>query len=148
MQLGRRAERRIPERGPDVRRCTRCTMPETFQGITFDEDGVCSLCTATAAKHESPRRLAELGEVVRSYGRGGNYDCVVPLSGGKDSTYILYSAVRDLGLRVIAVNYDSGYQSDEGRDNVRNACEALGVEAVLLPEDVLEELRENGRMLV
>jgi 3'-phosphoadenosine 5'-phosphosulfate sulfotransferase (PAPS reductase)/FAD synthetase len=136
-----------------VRRCARCTMPETYQGISFDDNGVCSLCAASLEQPAAPRRLEELGEVIRSYGRGGEYNCVIPLSGGKDSTYILYSAVRDLGLRVIAVNYDSGYQSEEGRDNVRNACDALGVRLVVARPDervqraMLREILEISRVL-
>jgi hypothetical protein len=128
-------------------------MPETYGGITFDENGVCSLCASSADEQVAPQRLDELGEHVRSFSSGGDYDCVVPLSGGKDSTYILYSAVKDLGLRVIAVNYDSGYQSDEGRDNVRNACEALGVKLVVrrpnetLQRGLLREILEVSRVL-
>jgi hypothetical protein len=128
-------------------------MPESYGGITFDESGVCSLCTSSAEEPAVPQRLEELGEHIRSFGSGGEYDCVVPLSGGKDSTYILYSAVKDLGLSVIAVNYDSGYQSDEGRDNVRNACEALGVKLVVQRPDagvqrgLLREILEVSRVL-
>lgn len=137
-----------------MRRCTRCTTPESYPGVTFDEDGVCSLCSAATTKARTGGLgLEALGERVRSFGRGGPYDCVIPLSGGKDSTYILYSAVHDLGLVPIAVNYDSGSQSEEGRANVANACDALGVRLVVVRPDphiqrkMLREILEISREL-
>ncbi|MBN2565915.1 MAG: hypothetical protein JXB46_09410, partial [Candidatus Eisenbacteria bacterium] len=141
------------------KRCSRCILPDGFLGLPLDEEGVCGLCRAEPqGQRASGQGLEQLGERIRSLGRGslgrgGRYDCVVPLSGGKDSTYILYSAVRDLALRVIAVNYDSGYQSDEGRGNVENACRALGVPLVVrrpdpdLQRSMLREILEISREL-
>jgi hypothetical protein len=57
---------------------------------------------------------------------------VVPISGGKDSTFILYYIVRELGLKPIALNYDSGFQTEFARENVQNACRILGVPLVTL----------------
>jgi hypothetical protein len=129
-------------------------VPDAYEGISFDENGVCTFCRASEeeARRDLPG-IEALGERVRSLGTGGQYDCVVPLSGGKDSTYILYSAVKDLGLKPLAVNYDSGYQSVEGRENVRNACEALGVKLVAYGPDadtqraMLREILEVSRIL-
>jgi len=113
----------------EMRRCTRCVLPETFPGLSFDEDGVCSIC----ATH---RRAPVLGEdrlrEVLSAQKGETYDCVVTVSGGKDSTYILYYATEILGLRTIAVNYDSGFQSPLAAENARTACELLGVPLVVV----------------
>jgi hypothetical protein len=64
--------------------------------------------------------------------KGEVYDCVVPLSGGKDSSYILYYATELLGLRTIAVNYDSGFQAPLAAENARYACQALGVPLVVV----------------
>jgi len=123
-------------------RCTRCIIPESFPGVTFDEDGICSLCRS----HSNTRRRSDeeaLLRLVESARSGSRFDCVVPLSGGKDSTYILYLAVRELGLRVIAANHDQGYQSDMARANVRHACEALGVPLVTSSPD-----HEAGRLML
>jgi len=108
----------------EVRRCTRCILPETFPGISFGEDGVCSFC----ATHRPSPVLGEdrLREVL-SRQKGERYDCVVTVSGGKDSTYILYYATEVLGLRTVAVNYDSGFQSPLAAENARTACQVLGV---------------------
>jgi 3'-phosphoadenosine 5'-phosphosulfate sulfotransferase (PAPS reductase)/FAD synthetase len=129
-------------------------MPVTYGGITFDENGVCSLCREHAADAEQqPPGLEALAQRVRSLTNGGPYDCVIPLSGGKDSTYILYSAVRVLGLTALAVNYDSGFQSEEGRANARSACDELGVELIVSRPDgetqrtMLREILEVSREL-
>lgn len=112
-----------------MKRCTRCILPETFPGISFDEEGVCNFCLT----HRSPPTLGEarLREILSAQ-KGERYDCVVPVSGGKDSTYILYYAVKVLGLRTIAVNYDSGFQSPLAAENARNACEMLDVPLVVI----------------
>ena len=114
-----------------MRRCTKCILPETFPGIEFGEDGVCNQCLSSD-HHEKDRALGrdKLIERIRSLPRGERFDCVVPLSGGKDSTYILYYVVRDLGLRPVALSYDAGYQVPVAKENVRNACRILSVPIV------------------
>ena len=84
------------------KRCKRCIMPAEYPGITFDSGGVCNHCVQSNAdigKNKADQLgRDELIELVRSAGRNGQYDCVIPLSGGKDSTYVLYHAVKELGL--------------------------------------------------
>lgn len=111
-----------------VKQCPRCILPETFPGITFNEEGVCNFCLNH--KHVAVLGESKLKEILGTE-RGKVYDCVVPISGGKDSTYILYYAVRILKLRVIAVNYDSGFQSDLAKQNLKNICRILNVPLVV-----------------
>lgn len=127
-------------------RCSRCILPETFPGIAFDDQGICNFCSS----HKNPSVLneARLREILRAE-KGDIYDCVVPVSGGKDSTYVLYYAVEILGLRVIAVNYDSGFQSDLARENLGNICDVLNVPLVVAQADYnthLKMLREILRV--
>ncbi len=105
-------------------RCKKCILPDSFPQIHFSDQGVCNFCEDH--KHFEPHGEQKLTEILNSR-EGGDYDCVIPLSGGKDSTYILYHAVRILNKKVIAVNYDSGFQRSEARENVINACKALNV---------------------
>lgn len=109
----------------DIKRCKACILPMNFPGISLDANGVCALC----ANHKSSP--APIGsDVLKNKilsAAGKDYDCVVPLSGGKDSSYVLYYAVKKIGLRVLAVNYNSGFQSAQATDNVVNACEKLKV---------------------
>jgi hypothetical protein len=81
--------------------CKECIMPESYPGVSFDHEGICNLCT----DYKPQRCLGEgkLVELIASSEKKGEYDSVVPLSGGKDSTYILYHAVKKLKLKCIAV---------------------------------------------
>jgi glucosamine--fructose-6-phosphate aminotransferase (isomerizing) len=111
------------------RRCTRCIFPDSLPGITFSDDGTCNHCRA----YEAPQVLGEdeLKKVLegvrarRAVNR--SYDCIVPVSGGRDSAYVLFMAKRLYGLRVLAVNFDNEFQTPQARANVRTACGILNV---------------------
>jgi hypothetical protein len=105
-------------------RCSACIVTAEAASGGFDENGMCGECR----RYQSQVTL--LGEEafaqeLASLPRTGSYDCVVPLSGGKDSTYILYYVVRKLGLRPVAVNFDGGYQVEIARQNCIEACRIL-----------------------
>lgn len=109
----------------EIKRCRTCILPFGFPGLPFDANGVCSLCSShKPAPH--PIGVDVLKEKILAKA-GNEYDCVVPLSGGKDSSYVLYFAVKKLGLRVLAVNYNSGFQTQQATENVVKACEILNV---------------------
>jgi glucosamine--fructose-6-phosphate aminotransferase (isomerizing) len=128
----------------EPKRCSRCILPETFPGIAFDDQGVCNFCSSQRAT--SVLGEANLRELLHAE-RGETYDCVVPISGGKDSTYVMYYAVKRLDLRVIAVNYDSGFQSDLARENVIHICNKLNVPLVVARADYGTHLRMLEDML-
>ncbi|MEW6587052.1 MAG: hypothetical protein AB1442_15765 [Nitrospirota bacterium] len=107
------------------KRCTRCVLPETYPGIDFDANGVCQLCRAY--QRPTVRGVEELKRLVGS-GKGNKYDCAVTLSGGRDSTYVLYYAARILGLRILAFSYDNGFRHVQALKNIRRACTLLGVD--------------------
>jgi hypothetical protein len=127
-----------------VERCSRCVTPVSFPGAEFQAGDVCAYC----ASHKPFVSLGEgkLKELLQSQ-KGDQYDCVVPLSGGKDSTYILYYVVRELGLRAIAVNYDSGFQSDLAKDNAVRACEILNVPLEIHTVNYRRQVRMLHRIL-
>jgi len=118
-----------------MNRCSKCILPADYPGVELDAEGVCNHCR-NYDPETTVMREKELLEILNSVPRGGPYDVVVPLSGGKDSTYILYYAVKMLGLKAIAVNYDNGYQTETANRNIVNACRALDVpvEMVRSPE--------------
>ena len=79
-------------------RCVRCLMPSTYPDITFNEDGVCNHCLS----HKKPVPLGESLFLQRIHSkRGAQYDCVLGISGGKDSCYVAYLAKKKFGLRGI-----------------------------------------------
>lgn len=101
-------------------------MPYTFPGITFNDNGVCNFCQQKPLTYKKQGK-DKLLKLMKSVKHKGKYDCVVPLSGGKDSTHILFYAKRKMDLKPIAVNYDSGFQSETARRNVRITCKALNI---------------------
>jgi hypothetical protein len=117
----------------EIRRCSRCILPETFPKIHFDEKMVCNFCLSH--QHVPVKGEENLAKILQTQ-KGETYDCVVPISGGKDSTFILYYAVRILKLRVIAVNYDSGFQTDLARENIINVCKTLNVPLTIIKANI------------
>lgn len=102
-------------------------MPDSVPGLGFDANGVCDFCH----EHESVSALGEQA-LLDSFNldqfpeRG--YDCIVPLSGGRDSSFVLYLAKAVWKLNVLAVNYDNGFRTPQAIQNMETACGRLGVE--------------------
>ena len=74
-------------------RCTKCVTPETHETITFDNEGVCSICSQIEYKQTQvdwESKKIELDELIKKYRGQYDYDCIIPYSGGKDSTYQTY----------------------------------------------------------
>jgi N-acetyl sugar amidotransferase len=115
--------------------CTRCVMSTTDPDITFDAEGRCNHCTdyfermanLTYRPGVSDRALEAIVERVKAAGRGKEYDCVMGMSGGIDSSYAVYVA-KDLGLRPLAVHMDNGWDSDTAARNIKNVARTLGVD--------------------
>ncbi len=116
--------------------CTRCILTDDVPGVVIGADGTCSVCKGHDARHGDwprirARRAAEFEGLVRAARRAGRtYDALVPLSGGKDSTYVLYLARRVYGLRTLAVTYDNGFLTPHARKNITRALDALGSDHV------------------
>ena len=108
----------------DTVRCSRCILPETYPGITFDKEGVCNPCRSF--KKNEVLGETELRKVMTSK-KGEPYDCIVMLSGGRDSSYVLYYLVRVLGLKVVTYTYDNGFRHPQAVINMENACKAMDV---------------------
>lgn len=116
-----------------MKRCSRCVLPETYPGITFNKEGICNRCPAHGEVWTVvPLGEAKLRSVINQYqGRNKDYDCLVALSGGRDSTYALYYAVKVLGLRVLAFTIDNGFMPPETHENIQKATSILGVDHVI-----------------
>ena len=73
--------------------CTKCVLPQTHETIQFDEEGVCNICRAAEKKHEQidwVERGKMLDAIINKYRDKGEYDCIIPFSGGKDSVFQLW----------------------------------------------------------
>jgi N-acetyl sugar amidotransferase len=117
------------------RLCTRCVMDDTDPEIAFDEHGVCNHChrydqlvrEAVFTGPERERRLARLLEAVRADGKGKEYDCIIGVSGGVDSTFVAWK-VKELGLRPLAVHLDNGWDSELAVKNIEHVLNKLKID--------------------
>jgi NH3-dependent NAD+ synthetase len=101
--------------------------------ITFDSEGVCGYCreytpivrSLEISESEELSRLRSVAKTIKEYGRGREYDCLIGLSGGVDSSYIAYLA-GNMGLRPLAVHLDNGWDSELAVENVKKVIGRLG----------------------
>ena len=115
-------------------RCTICVMPETWPGISFDKEGVCSICRESDKKKgeidwdERQKWLREILNKYKEYAREKNnkYDCIVGYSGGKDTAYTLWAAVKKYDMKPLTVTFDHGFPlSEEAEWNLREIPKRL-----------------------
>jgi N-acetyl sugar amidotransferase len=110
--------------------CKKCLYPQTKQDLWFNEDGICSACLAFDARSDVPweERKSELNKIVANYKKDSGYDCIVPVSGGKDSTYQLLQ-VLNLGLKPLAVISETCDLGNLGQRNINN-IKKIGVDVI------------------
>ena len=109
--------------------CTECVLTEGTPGILFDENGVCNYCkTYKPMEVQGEEKLIELLNSFKA--KGKSYDCMVGLSGGRDSTYTLWKLVNDYNMKVLVMNYKSPFASEQARKNIQRAVEILKVDMV------------------
>lgn len=125
---------------PNLRRCTRCILPETMPFIEFDSKGVCNYCHAYTPRNV-PKPKEELFNLVEGYRRAGMTDCIVPFSGGRDSCYGLHLIVKELKMKPVTYTYDWGMVTDLGRRNISRMSAELGVENIIVADDIAKKRR-------
>lgn len=114
-----------------IKYCRSCVMPETKPDILFDDEQVCSACRHFTNRDDTDwiARRTELEDVLDRYrGTGSNYDCVIPVSGGKDSTFQVIRML-ELGARPLCVTATTDHLTELGRRNIEN-IKALGVDHI------------------
>lgn len=114
--------------------CARCLYDDTVAGISFDAEGVCNYCRIHdqlnqeyPTGEEGQKRLEAIAAQIRKEGRGKQYDVVVGVSGGCDSSYMLYRTV-ELGLRPLAVHFDNTWDSTVAVENIHDVLKKLDVD--------------------
>lgn len=131
-----------PEYKTDLQICKRCIMDESVSGITFDQEGICNFCKLhNKLEKKFPnndrgdRIISAMMENIRRSGKGKKHDCVIGISGGRDSTYMLYMACKVWGLRPLAVHFNDGFGNPVGGKNMVQASKKLGVELRTITSD-------------
>ena len=119
-----------------IRRCTKCILPETFPFIDFDKKGICNYCSCYK-KEKRGNNLEDLSRKIERYrGDGLKPDCIIPFSGGRDSTFTLHFVKNKLGLNPLTFTYDWAMVTDLARRNIARACGKLGVENIIVAADI------------
>ena len=116
--------------------CTYCVMDTSDAMITFDEKGVCDHCNAYfehtlpnwPVKRDGEARLEQIAECIRKEGKGKDFDCIIGMSGGIDSSYLTYIAKEKLGLRPLVFHVDAGWNSQEAVNNIEKLVDGLGLD--------------------
>ncbi|RLK03561.1 lipopolysaccharide biosynthesis protein [Ruegeria conchae] len=132
-------------RKAELRRCTNCLLPHTMPFIEFDDAGVCNWCrnsllTPLKERDELDAQLEKLRNII------DRPNCLMAVSGGRDSCYGLHVAKTELGLNPIAFTYDWGMVTDLARRNTSRVCAKLGIEHIIVSADIprkQENIRKN-----
>lgn len=115
--------------------CKNCVADSSIQSLYLDKEGICQFCRIhEEMEKEYPlndksfSNLTSIADTIKEKGKNKKYDCVVGVSGGKDSSYLLYLVKEKLKLRPLAVHYDNGFDSDVSVSNILKICEKLNVD--------------------
>lgn len=119
--------------------CKKCVMPNTKPDLFFDEDGICDACRSVELKNtiDWDERKKEFEKVLDQYRgkNGSNYDCIIPVSGGKDSHYQVYMIKKVYGLNPLLVSFEPTNRTPLGRKNLDNIKKAFGVDLVVFEKN-------------
>lgn len=116
-----------------MKKCTRCGLPETYETIEFDVEGICNICRQHEYKQETinwGERKVMLDDLVSEYRGKYDYDCLIPFSGGKDSTFTLYYLVKEYGLKPLVVQFNHGFMRPKLLENNERTFKRLGVDVI------------------
>lgn len=137
-----------------LRVCKKCGLPETYETIIFDDKGVCNICTQSTYKNDKINwddRHKVLESLIEEYRGKYDYDCIVPFSGGKDSTYTLWYLVNHFKIKPLVVQFDHGFMRDTLKENNQRTFKKLGVDSISFSPNwkvvkrlMIESLKRKG----
>lgn len=116
--------------------CANCVMDSTDPNIKFDEKGVCERCNQYYTQilpswnngKGHAEELAKIVQKIKDDGEGKEYDCLLGLSGGFDSSYMLHFAIKELGLKPLVFHVDAGWNTKFAEDNITKIVKKLGID--------------------
>ncbi|MFC1883612.1 N-acetyl sugar amidotransferase [Thermodesulfobacteriota bacterium] len=118
-----------------IRYCIRCCMPETDEATNFDNMGICQACRSSEQKMQInwAEREKELESILKEAKAkaGNNYDCIIPISGGKDSTFQLHVLCKVYNMKPLAVTFNHNWFSETGWYNLMNGLEVFNVDHIM-----------------
>jgi len=125
--------------------CSRCVLPESTPKIYFDENGVCNFCHSFK-KPDNKGETALLKILESEKNKKNKYDCVVTLSGGRDSSYTILKLVKDYHMNVLAVNFENPFTDDQAIQNIENIKKILHVDLISfkMKDNTFEKVFKNN----
>jgi N-acetyl sugar amidotransferase len=118
----------------DLERCKKCVLPITWETLYFDNEGVCNICRNWRQKKEKinwkKRKKILLRIFSEAKEKNRQYDCVVPFSGGKDSTFTLWAIVKKFKMKPLVVSFDHGFYRPKTLINREKTFRKLGVDVI------------------
>lgn len=137
-----------------LRYCMRCCIPETNEGMEFDELGICLACRSQEQKmridwSSRERKLRELMASAKAKA-GHNYDCIIPISGGKDSAFQLHILCKIYGMRPLAVTFSHNWWTEAGKRNLWKVLEVFDVDHIMYTprRGLVNNLARNSLTLI
>lgn len=118
-----------------MKRCSKCVLPETHETIVFDQEGVCNICRQHEYKQamiDWEEKKKELDKLIESHRGKYDYDCIIPFSGGKDSTWTIYYLVKEYDVKPLVVRFDHGFLRPNLLENTILTIRKLGVDLHVL----------------
>lgn len=138
----------------ELNRCTKCVLPETHETITFDEEGSCNICGQREHRNTNidwKLKKKEFDKIIENYRGKNDYDCIVPFSGGKDSTWTLYYLVKEYKIKPLVIRFDHGFLRNNLNENALKTFRSLGVDVInftpnwkVVRKLMLQSLLEKG----
>lgn len=116
-----------------MKRCQKCSLPETYETIEFSRDGTCNICIQHEFKKKSidwRARKQRLDEIIEENRGKYEYDCIIPFSGGKDSTFTLYYLMKEYKLKPLVVQFNHGFMRPTLQKNNEMTFKKLGVDVI------------------
>lgn len=116
-----------------LKTCRQCGLPETYETIEYDESGLCNICNQRDFKVENidwDARKKTLELLIEEYRGRYDYDCIIPFSGGKDSTYTLLHLVQEYKVKPLVVQFNHGFMRDTLLENNQRTFKKLGVDVL------------------
>ena len=120
----------------DYKICNTCVMDTSDPDITFNNQGVCSHCEnfyneikpAWISGRDNNLRLTRMAKTIKARNKKKDFDCIIGLSGGLDSSYAAYIAVEEMGLRPLLFHVDAGWNTDQAVSNIEKLVDGLGLD--------------------
>jgi N-acetyl sugar amidotransferase len=116
-----------------MKKCIKCGLPETYETIEYDNEGVCNICQQQNFRQGSidwSARKTMLEDLIEQHRGKNDYDCLVPFSGGKDSTFTLYHLVKEYKLKPLVVQFNHGFMRPGLLENNERTLKKLGVDVI------------------